>query len=97
MSSQVHANHLLKIENNININPKSFWNYIKSLRSYCFNNPLSVYLDNVTAYNMDDTIRLFAEYFSSVYTTNIVNDYNNHLFNDQLQDFKFKFNYYLRT
>jgi len=35
---------------------------------------------------MDDTIKLFAKYFTSVFTTNIINDNNYDLFNNQLQN-----------
>jgi hypothetical protein len=50
-------------------------------------------LDNIFANNMDDTIRLFAKYFSSVYTSdttntnNIIDDFNNDLFHNQFHNF----------
>jgi hypothetical protein len=33
LSTNVHSNYIFKIENNININLKSFWKYINTLRS----------------------------------------------------------------
>lgn len=43
-------------------------------------------MDSISANNMDNTIKLFVKYFSSVYTTNILNDYSNELFNNQQHD-----------
>lgn len=40
---QVHANYILKIENNINRDSKYFWKYIQSLRANKTNIPATVY------------------------------------------------------
>ncbi|KAL4107337.1 hypothetical protein QTP88_017699 [Uroleucon formosanum] len=47
LSVQVHANYILKIENNINSDSKYFWKYIQSLRANKTNIPATVYLDNL--------------------------------------------------
>ncbi|KAF0746093.1 putative RNA-directed DNA polymerase, partial [Aphis craccivora] len=65
LSVKVHANHILKIENNINSDSKYFWKYIQSLRSNKTNIPATVYLDNIVSDNINYTTKLFADYFSS--------------------------------
>jgi len=81
LSIQIHANHILKIENNINSDSKYFWKYIQSLRSNKTNIPATVYLDNIVSDNINYTTKLFADYFSSVHV-----DYskNTNLYDDTL-------------
>jgi hypothetical protein len=69
LSNSVHANHICKFENNINIDVKFVWYYVNSLRSNRSNIPLSVSYDNSDADNINDITNLFANYFSSVYVT----------------------------
>jgi len=63
----VQVNFILKIKNNINSNIKSFWKYIKSLRSHKINIPATVYFDNIVSDNINDTTKLFADYFPFVF------------------------------
>lgn len=65
-----YSNYILKVENNININTKYFWKYIQSLRKNKSNIPLSVFLDESNANNLNDITQLFFTNFSSIYTKN---------------------------
>lgn len=67
LSIRLHANFIIKIENNINTNIKSFWNYIQSLKSNKSNIPSIVHLGDRSAQNKKDSTNLFANFFSSVY------------------------------
>ena len=65
--SRCYELYINNIRNNINKNPRSFWNFIESKRSNReFPNALS--LDDETANNSFDISNLFAKYFSNVYT-----------------------------
>jgi len=70
LSGRIHANYISKIENNINRNSKFFPKYINTLKSNKSSIPSSVMLDNFVADNIENTSKLFASYFSSVYSGN---------------------------
>lgn len=70
LSKITQANHIIKIQNNIYKNIKSFWKYIQSLKSNKSNIPTSVFLDDEIANNISESTKLFANYFSSVYVEN---------------------------
>lgn len=71
LSVHIHANYISKIENNINQNSKFFWKYIKTFKSNKSNIPSSVTFDGIISDNIENTSKLFASYFSSVYSNNI--------------------------
>lgn len=70
LSICTHANYISKIENNINHNSKFFWKYIKTLKSNKSGIPSYVTLDGMVADSIENTSKLFANYFSSVYSNN---------------------------
>lgn len=59
--------YLSRIEENIQNDSNTFWRYVNNLRNVN-SIPNSMYLDSVTSTNGLDTVNLFAQYFSTVYS-----------------------------
>lgn len=71
-------NYIDKTENSLKSNPKYFWNYFKNKKNQ-YDLPSVMHCDDVTANNSNEVVNLFASFFSSVYSTDMVNhipDYN---------------------
>ncbi|KAL4126168.1 hypothetical protein QTP88_010394 [Uroleucon formosanum] len=74
LNQMSHNQYISDLENSLQINIKPFWNYVNSLKKTkndvpdCMNN-----YNNVTSANISETVKLFADYFSSVYVSSSLN------------------------
>ena len=66
-SSGDYNRYLSDLENSISDNPKAFWRYNKSLRSNQASFPEVMTFEDVTSNSAQETLNLFANFFSSVY------------------------------
>lgn len=71
--SKSYSQHIFNIENNIQTNIKHFWNYIKSLKKSGCNVPDTVKFNNITSTNTQENVQLFADFFSSVFESDLSN------------------------
>jgi len=68
-----HDQYISDLENSLQINIKPFWNYVNSLKKTKNNVPDCMNYNNVTSINISETVKLFADYFSSVYVSSSLN------------------------
>jgi len=68
-----HDQYISDIENSFQINIKPFWNYVNSLKNTKNNVPNCMNYNNVTSTNISETVKLFVDYFSSVYVNSSLN------------------------
>lgn len=68
-----HDQYISDIENSLQINIKPFWNYLNSLKKTKNNVPDCMKYNNDTSTNIPETVKLFADYFSSVYVNSSLN------------------------
>jgi hypothetical protein len=71
--SDDYKNHVLKVENDIKSNPKSFWKFVNEKKRNDTGIPEIVSFNSEILKNCTDRLDLFAKYFGSVY--NRVDDY----------------------
>lgn len=71
--SYSYSQHIFNIENNIQTNIKHFWNYIKSLKKSGCNVPEAIKYNNITSTNTQENVQLFADFFSSVFESDLSN------------------------
>lgn len=64
-----YQSYLDKIENEIKINPKKFWNYVDIKNAKNRNIPDCVYLNDQKSRNGEETVNLFADHFKQIYTS----------------------------
>lgn len=85
LSRILYKSYLCKTENNIRENPKLFWNHVKNKRGGTSAYPLTMTDGHVTTTNCSEISNLFADYFSSVYTTENVKNFVLNNFLDSLE------------
>jgi hypothetical protein len=69
MSMHCSSNFILNLENKILLDVKPFWKYIKQLKSNKSSIPENIFYSNIMASSYEESVQLFAQYFSSVYST----------------------------
>lgn len=72
-----YSNYMKSMENNICIDPKMFWRYIKDKRKGLSGIPSIMYMDNLSANSGTDIANLFASHFSSIYNSSLPLDSSN--------------------
>lgn len=75
----LYKQYLLKIENDIKSNPKSFWTFIRSKTGKTVI-PSSMVFGNLSSDKSDDIVNLFADYFKSNFNDMIINPASNPTF-----------------
>lgn len=74
LSDFCYSKYKRQIESNLQINPKSFWTYIRDKRNNDSNLPSQMHLADSTAKTGPEVANLFASHFSSTYLANSADD-----------------------
>lgn len=72
-----YTTYLDRIETEIKLNPKKFWNFVDLKNSKNRNIPDSVYLEDIKSNNGQDTVDLFADHFKQIYNSNSEQTFSN--------------------
>ncbi|KAF0683004.1 Reverse transcriptase domain-containing protein, partial [Aphis craccivora] len=73
VSKKLYRDFVDRTELSINANPSNFWKFIKKQR-YNSDIPKTLTLNGVSSFNEQDAADMFASYFKSVYSCEVVND-----------------------
>lgn len=67
LNSSLYKSHVLRVQNNLRRNPRSFWNFVNSKRKNS-NIPSTVFLRESESASVSEACELFAKHFASVFS-----------------------------
>ena len=71
LNASLYKSYVLGIQTDLRRNPRRFWNYVNSKRK-CSSIPQNIYLDGIESSAESDSCEMFATFFSSVFSSDLV-------------------------